>query len=69
MIKIGDYVTFEGYEELRGIVLAGPRITYNRSQYRIMWNEAGKPEHWRALVQGSWEDGSNIAVLSSLETK
>ena len=69
MIKIGDYVTFTGYEELRGIILEGPRITYSRSQYRVMWEEAGKPEHWSARTGGSWELSSNIKVLSSLEIK
>jgi hypothetical protein len=69
MIKVGDYVTFTGYEELRGIILEGPRIVYNRSQYRVMWEEAGKPEHWSPRPTGSWEDGSNIKVLSSLEIR
>lgn len=74
MIKIGDYVTFATftgayYEELRGIVLEGPRITYNRSQYRVMWSEATKPEHWEPRPNGSWESDTNIKVLSSLKTK
>jgi len=69
MIRIGDYVAFKGYEKLRGIVLAGPRIVDNGSQYRVMWNEATKPEHWNPRPTGSWEAGSNIKVLSSLETR
>jgi hypothetical protein len=69
MIKIGDYVTFTDYEELRGIVLEGPRIVYSRSQYRVMWDEETKPQHWVPRPKGSWEDNSNIKVLSSLEIK
>jgi len=69
MISIGDYVTFGGYGELRGIVLAGPRRIYNRFQYRIMWNEATKPQYWNARPNGAWEYGDNIKVLSSLETR
>ena len=79
-MKVGDYVGFEGrgdpdcgtkreLDALRGIVLAGPRIKHNRSQYRVMWDGATTPKHWEPRPNGAWEDGSNIKVLSSLETK
>jgi len=71
MIRIGDYVGFRGrgYDTLRGIVLAGPRIKHNGSQYRVMWEQATTPKHWNPRPTGSWEAGSNIKVLSSLETR
>jgi len=71
MIRIGDYVGFHGrgYTELRGIVLGGPRIKHSRSQYRVLWDGATTPKHWNPRPTGSWENGDNIKVLSSLETR
>ena len=74
MIRIGDYVGFDGrgYEALRGIVLGGPRIadgTIYRIQYRVLWDGATTPTHWNPRPRGSWESGKNIKVLSSLETR
>ena len=74
MIKVGDYVGFEGgsLSELRGIVLGGPRLQsgnlYN-TQYRVLWDGATAPKHWEPRPTGSWESGKNLNVLSSLETK
>ena len=72
MIRIGDYVSVLGEKlgvRLRGIIVAGPRIEYGHSQYRVMWDPTTTPKHWNPRPNGSWEDGSNIKVLSSLETR
>ena len=72
MIKIGDYVSVQGElppANLRGIIVAGPRIEYGHSQYRVMWDPTTTPKHWEPRPNGAWEDGSNIKVLSSLETR
>jgi hypothetical protein len=72
MIKIGDYVSVLGEKlgvRLRGIIVAGPRIEYGHSQYRVMWDPTTTPKHWEPRPNGAWEAGSNIKVLSSLETR
>ena len=72
MIKIGDYVSVLGEKlgvRLRGIIVAGPRIEYGHRQYRVIWDPATTPKHWEPRPNGAWEDGSNIKVLSSLETR
>ena len=76
MIRIGDYVGLgEGSaglrdaQALRGIIVAGPRIEYGHSQYRVMWDPTTTPKHWEPRPNGAWEAGSNIKVLSSLETR
>ena len=72
MIKIGDYVSVLGEKlgvRLRGIIVAGPRIEYGHSQYRVIWDPTTTPKHWEPRPNGAWEAGSNIKVLSSLETR
>ena len=73
MIKVGDYVGFQGeaYPKLRGIVLEGPRFAIMNSdrKVRVMWDTATTPPHWQLRPSGSWEIVSNIKVLSSLGTK
>lgn len=75
MISIGDFVGFTlGYEDLRGIVVAGPRVdagvwSDGQSFYCVMWDPTTTPEHWEPRPKGAWEAGSNIKVLSSLETR
>jgi len=72
MIRIGDYVGWQSrtaYKKLRGIVLEGPRIKHGHSEYRVMWDATTTPKHWEPRPTGAWEVGSNIKVLSSLETR
>jgi len=71
MISIGDYVSVhhDAPTNLRGIITAGPRIDDGHSQYRVMWDPTTTPKHWEPRPNGAWEDGSNIKVLSSVETK
>ena len=72
MVKIGDYVGFQGrdYPELRGIVLEGPRIvgTMHDRKVRVKWLESTTPRHWEPRPTGSWEIVGNVKVLSSVET-
>jgi len=56
--------------------VAGPRLdkgpTYagrGDSYYCVMWDDATRPPEWEPRPNGAWESGSNLKVLSSLETR
>ena len=74
MIRIGDYVGVHGrgYEALRGIIVAGPRIaegTMQHTEFRVKWFAETTPRGWNPPPKGSWEPAKNIKILSSLETR